>query len=175
MIRTFRRSPALLIAMLALLLSISACKSSKKAAEAARLAAEKQEQEAKRQKEEDQRKQAALENERMDAEARKQREASEKAGTPYTKLNQYFDAIANSGNATAANSSIQEALSLFKSDDTPVLIVISGTGDQKDYDRPTTIRNYLNYLKDQKKNSNKIENLQFDDSGKITEVELRKN
>ena len=40
---------------------------------------------------------------------------------------------------------------------------------------PTTIIDYLNYLKDQKKNMNKIDKLQFDNAGKITEVELRKN
>jgi hypothetical protein len=90
-------------------------------------------------------------------------------------LNQYFSAIASSGNANAANSSINEALTLFASPETPVLIVISEEGGQKDYDRPTTIREYLNYLKDQKKNMNSISNLQIDNSGKITEVELRKN
>jgi len=55
-----------------------------------------------------------------------------------------------------------------------VLIVISEENGQKDYDRPTTIRDYLNYLKDQKKNFNKISNIQFDGSGRITELELTK-
>ena len=36
-------------------------------------------------------------------------------------------------------------------------------------------RRLLNYLKDTKNNGNSISNLQFDNSGKITEVELRKN
>jgi hypothetical protein len=91
------------------------------------------------------------------------------------KLGQYFEAIASSGSLTSANTSISEALSMFASPDTPVLIVISEQNGQKDYDRPTTISAYLNYLKDQKKNANKVEKLQFDNSGKITEVELRKN
>jgi hypothetical protein len=97
------------------------------------------------------------------------------ANEPKAKLNQYFQSIAGSGNAASANGSINEALALFASPDTPVLIVISEEGSQKDYDRPTTIRQYLNYLKDTKNNSNTISDLQFDNSGKITEVELRKN
>ncbi|HZB14477.1 MAG TPA: nucleoid-structuring protein H-NS, partial [Chryseolinea sp.] len=69
---------------------------------------------------------------------------------------------------------INEALAMFASPETPVLIIIHESGGQKDYDRPTTIKNYLNYLKDQKKPADKIGNLQFDNSGKITEVELVK-
>ena len=76
---------------------------------------------------------------------------------------------------TNAINQINEALSLFASPDTPVLIVISESGGQKDYDRPTTIKNYLNYLKDQKKNINKISDVKYDGSGKITELELKKN
>lgn len=90
------------------------------------------------------------------------------------RLNQYFDAIANANNVTTANTSIDEALYLFSSPQAPVLIVISEEGGQKDYDRPTSIRSYLNYLKDQKKNNNQIAHLKMDEAGKITEVELRK-
>lgn len=90
------------------------------------------------------------------------------------RLNQYFDAIANANNVTAANTSIDEALYMFSSPQTPVMIVISEEGNQKDYDRPTSIRAYLNYLKDQKKNINQIAHLKMDEAGKITEVELRK-
>ncbi|MBI1769600.1 MAG: nucleoid-structuring protein H-NS [Bacteroidetes bacterium] len=98
-----------------------------------------------------------------------------KESTYKGRLSQYFDAIANASDAVSANTNIDEALFLFSSPQAPVLIVISEEGSQKDYDRPTTIRSYLNYLKDQKKNINRIENLKMDDSGKITEVELRKN
>jgi hypothetical protein len=90
------------------------------------------------------------------------------------RLGQYFDAIANANNVTAANTSIDEALNMFSSSQAPVLIVISEEGGQKDYDRPTSIRAYLNYLKDQKKNINQIGHLKMDESGKITEVELKK-
>lgn len=149
----------------------SGCKSKKKAMEAA--AAEKarleQEAELRRQKDEEA---------RREAEERAKREADAKAkaeaAAPRQKLEQLFGEIANSSNAASANRSISEALTLFASDETPVLIVISESGGMKDYDRPTTIKQYLEYLKDTKNNMNAISNLQFDSSGKITEVELKK-
>lgn len=163
------------ILLLFVLLVTTGCKSKKKAMEA-QAAAEraKMEQEAalKRQQEEEARKKAEADDKaRRDAEAAK----NDKASAPYSRLGQYFEAISNAGSITSANSSISEALTMFASADTPVLIVISEENGQKDYDRPTTISAYLNYLKDQKKNANKIEKLQFDSAGKITEVELRKN
>jgi hypothetical protein len=173
-----RNSPRLAIWAVAFLLCFTACKSKKKAMEAA-AAAEKarMEQEARAKKEDDERKRKAAEEEENARKAQEEaarKEAEAKASTPKARLGQYFDAIANSASTSSANSSINEALTMFTSPDTPVLIIISGTGDQKDYDRPTTIKAYLNYLKDQKKNMNKIENLQINESGKITEVELRK-
>ncbi len=90
------------------------------------------------------------------------------------RLNQYIDAIANAGSVTAANSNINEAMSMFSSPDALVLIIISKAGAEKDYDRPTTIQKYLNYVKDQKKNVNAIDNIIFDSQGKIKELELTK-
>ncbi|MCG8323532.1 MAG: hypothetical protein MI921_28815 [Cytophagales bacterium] len=90
------------------------------------------------------------------------------------RLNQYFDAIANAGSITAANRNINEALSLFSTPDALVLIIISKSGGQKDYDRPTSIKKYLEYLKDQKKNINAIDNIVYDSQGKIKELELIK-
>lgn len=173
-----RNSPRLVIWTVTLLLCFTACKSKKKAMEAA-AAAEKtrMEQEARQKKEdEDRRKREAEEeaNARRQQEEAARKEAEAKASTPKAKLGQYFDAVASSSSVASANSSINEALAMFSSPDAPVLIIISGSGDQKDYDRPTTIRNYLNYLKDQKKNINKIETLEINDAGKITAVELRK-
>jgi hypothetical protein len=165
-----RNSSKLVMVALILMIFTFSCKSKKKALEASNAAAEKarieQEATARRQQEEEQK--------RKDAEEKAKADAASKANARYTILNQYFDSVAGSENVTSANNSISEALTMFASPETPVLIVISGTGDQKDYDRPTTIQAYLNYLKDQKKNINKIENLQFDSSGKIIEVELRK-
>ena len=161
--------------LLVLMICFTGCKSKKKAAEAARAAEERarMEQEAKLRSEEEQKRKEAEETARREAEAARQREMA--ANEPKAKLNQYFESIARSGNSASANGSINEALSMFASPDTPVLIVISEESGQKDYDRPTTIRQYLNYLKDTKNNANSISNLQFDNSGKITEVELKKN
>lgn len=169
-----RNSSKVVMWLLVLMICFTGCKSKKKAAEAARAAEERAriEQEAKLRSEEEQKRKEAEEAARREAEAR-QRDMQ--ANEPKAKLNQYFESIARSGNAASANGSINEALTLFSSPDTPVLIVISEENGQKDYDRPTTIRQYLNYLKDTKNNANSISNLQFDNSGKITEVELRKN
>jgi hypothetical protein len=173
-IRNSFRAHAIML-ILVLLVSAFGCKSKKKAMEAAAAEKARMEQEAatlkKQQEAEEQRRKDAEEKARRDAEAEK----TAKGSAPYARLNQYFEAIASAGSLTSANSSISEALTLFASPDTPVLIVISESGGQKDYDRPTTIISYLNYLKDQKKNLSKVEKLQFDSSGKITEVELRKN
>jgi len=161
--------------MLVVLMAMgSGCKSKKKAQEAAEAADRKAKME----------QEAALRKQKED-EAARQREAEEKArreaeagatkkSEPYAKLEQYFNAIGSAGSVSSANSSINEALTMFTSPETPVLIVISESGGQKDYDRPTTIKDYLNYLKDQKKRADKIGTLQFDNSGKITEVELVK-
>jgi hypothetical protein len=143
-----------------------------KAQERARM---EQEQAAKlkKQKEEEARMREAEEQAKREAELRR-KESEANTMTPKAKLNQYFAAIANSGNTSSANSSINEALTLFASPETPVLIVISEYDGKKDYDRPTTIKDYLNYLKDQKKNSNMISDIKTDNSGKITELELKK-
>jgi hypothetical protein len=169
-----RNSSRLLLSGLIILLIAlgSGCKSKKKAMEAADKKNEKAylEQQAaleKKKKEEEQARLEAEERARRDAEAAKNVE-------PKQKLGGYFAAIANSGNTASSNTSINEALTMFASPQTPVLIVISEYNGQKDYDRPTTIVDYLNYLKDQKKNMNTISNIQYDASGKITELELTK-
>lgn len=160
--------------LLVLMICFTGCKSKKKAAEAARAAEERAriEQEAKLRSDEEQKRKDAEEAARREADARQR---NMEANEPRAKLNQYFESIAGSNNVASANSSINEALTLFASPETPVLIVVSEENGQKDYDRPTTIRQYLNYLKDTKTNSNTISNVQFDNSGKITEVELKKN
>lgn len=169
-----RNSSKVVMWILVLMIAFTGCKSKKKAAEAARAAEERarMEQEANLRKEEERKKKEAEDAARAEAERRQQEML---ANAPKAKLNQYFQSISSSNNAASANASINEALTLFASPDTPVLIVISEENGQKDYDRPTTIRQYLNYLKDTKNNANSISNLQFDGSGKITEVELKKN
>lgn len=86
----------------------------------------------------------------------------------------YFEAIANAPSTTSANSSIKEALTMFASPMAPVLIAIYYGPDDVDYDEPTTIDKYLNYIKDQKKNVNQINDMTTNGAGKITELELIK-
>jgi hypothetical protein len=108
-----------------------------------------------------------LEEKRKAEEAAKREQAS-------TSLATYFSSIASSASSSEANMIVNQALKLFASPDTPVLIIISKTADGVDYDRPTTILNYLNYLKDTKNNINVVENVKYDANGKITELELMK-
>lgn len=89
-----------------------------------------------------------------------------------SRLSNYFNQIAQASTASAANQLIDQAMGMFASSDVPVLIIINKSGSLVDYDKPTDIRKYLNYLKDQDKNINDIENLVFNDNGKIAEVEL---
>ena len=89
-------------------------------------------------------------------------------------LTSYFASIAKAASVPEANMKIAEALKMFSSPETPVLIIISKENDVVDYDRPTTIKDYLNYLKDTKNNINKVDKITFDNNGKIKELELLK-
>jgi hypothetical protein len=112
--------------------------------------------------------------ERAEALAREREEALKRESNSPKGLGEYFDLIAKSTNLATTNRYIGEAMQLFASEDAPVLIIISRSGDIVDYDRPTTIKKYLEYLKDQKVVRNEIENVVYDANGKITELELIK-
>ncbi|XOV94774.1 MAG: nucleoid-structuring protein H-NS [Bacteroidota bacterium] len=88
------------------------------------------------------------------------------------KLESYFSSIANAPSLTSANNSIQEAQAMFNSGDAPVLIIFYASGGKAEYDEPTTINKYLNYLKDTKKSINRVEDFTLDSSGKIKELVL---
>lgn len=92
-----------------------------------------------------------------------------------TRLENIFNEVASARSDSDANYRIREALSMFASPQTPVLIIISREGSQIDYDEPTTIEKYLQYLKDTNSQPAAVENLAFDANGKIKEVELIKN
>lgn len=88
-----------------------------------------------------------------------------------------FDNIVNfakNGNINGANAEIQKALTQFESPQTPVLIIIAIEGTIIDYDKPTTIEAYLNYLKDQKINRNAIKEVEKNALGKIKLLTLIK-
>lgn len=177
------------LTLLALIIGFGAfgCKSSKKAVEASvsdqdkakmeqQAALDRQKREAEEARWREAEAKAKREAEQLEAEKRAaELKAKSETATETVKLNNYFSSIANSSNVTVANKSINEALNMFESPSTPVLIVISETGGLKDYDRPTTIEKYLNYLKDQRKNINEISSMQVNASGKITRLELTKN
>lgn len=91
-----------------------------------------------------------------------------------SKLENYFSSIANANSVQSANSTIQETLGMFSNQNIPVLIVIHEENGVKDYDEPTTINLYLNYLKDTRKNLNFISDIRLDGSGKVSELELRR-
>ncbi len=90
------------------------------------------------------------------------------------RLENYFNSVATAGSTSMANQSIQETLAMFSNQETPVLIVIHEENGIKDYDEPTTIKKYLEYLKDTKKNLNYISDIRLDANGKVSELELRR-
>lgn len=90
-------------------------------------------------------------------------------------INAHFISVAQAANVTESNLRIQQTLTYYASPDVPVLLIIEVYGNnQKDYDRPTTIGHYLNYLKDVKNYNRQIESIKFDVNHKIIEIELIK-
>jgi hypothetical protein len=53
-------------------------------------------------------------------------------------------------------------------------VISTSANGSKDYDRPTTIRKYLDYIKDQRRYEMQAELLKLDEQGKIKELELIK-
>ena len=113
---------------------------------------------------------------RLEMEAKRLAEEEKlRTETASLTIHDYFHSIANASSVSEANMFINEAIKLFSSPDAPVLIIISQEGDIIDYDRPTTILNYLNYLKDTRNNINKVERAAYNEQGLIKELELIKN
>ncbi|MDR0363782.1 MAG: hypothetical protein LBH92_01995 [Bacteroidales bacterium] len=93
-------------------------------------------------------------------------------------MDAYFNqvvALAKTGNVETTNMKIKDILKFFTSPDAPLLIIVYKDNDIVDYDKPTTIGTYLNYLKDQKTNNNTTHSIERDNYGKIKLVELLKN
>lgn len=114
------------------------------------------------------------EKEEADAQAASQAQAQAQLEANVPRVSSAFAGIANAATRGEANNRIQEALSMFASPAVPVLIVISETDGMVDYDKPTTIEKYLNYLKDTGNDANTVKNLELDSNGKIVELELVK-
>lgn len=90
------------------------------------------------------------------------------------KLNNYFAAIAGASSTSTANSNIQEALRLFDDGGAPVLIIIYAADGTEDYDEPTDITKYLNYIKDTGNNVHRVKEVVKAPNGKIKELVLVK-
>ncbi len=135
----------------------SSKKAKAKAAEEARIAKEKEER---------------IKREEADRKRREEDEKQRALRAPIQKIEDYFRKVSTASNVENANAAIDQAMNMFSSPDAPVLIVIKKTGDIIDYDRPTSARQYFDYLKDQKKTFNKVDKLEFDEKGKIKEMIL---
>ena len=94
-------------------------------------------------------------------------------------LDKYFEeviALSKSGNIERTNMKIKDILKFFTGPEADLLIIVyRENGQPIDYDKPTTIGAYLNYLKDQKVNHNTTYSIERDETGKIKLVELLKN
>ena len=119
-------------------------------------------------------KKLARERAQKDEEERRAAEEREKANAADVVLGRNFNSIANAGSVSQANRVINETLGMFESPNTPVLIIIKQNAGFNDYDRPTTIEKYLNYVKDQKKATEKVHEIKYNSNGKINEIELIK-
>ena len=119
-------------------------------------------------------KKLARERAQREEEERRAAEERERANSADAVLGRNFTNIANAGSASQANRVINETLNMFESPNVPVLIIIKQNAGFNDYDRPTTIEKYLNYVKDQKKATEKVFSIKYNDNGKINELELIK-
>ncbi|MFT6827144.1 MAG: hypothetical protein ACI9Z3_001458 [Roseivirga sp.] len=90
------------------------------------------------------------------------------------RLSSYFSQIANASSVNVANNNIREALGMFSTGDAPVLVIFYAANGTEDFDEPTTISKYLNYLKDVKLNPHKVKEMITDDQGRIKELVLVK-
>lgn len=111
------------------------------------------------------------EEERLKLEEEKRAEV---AASKYQEIDNQLNVLANLTAVSSANEHINTLLQQFATPDIPVLIIISNAGGFNDYDRPTTISMFLNYIKDKKQYSYKVDAVKRDGLGKITELELIK-
>ena len=119
-------------------------------------------------------KKLARERAQKDEAERRAAEERKKANAADAVLGRNFNSIANAGSTSQANRVINETLGMFESPNVPVLIIIKQNAGFNDYDRPTTIEKYLNYVKDQKKAAEKVYEIKYNANGKINELELIK-
>ncbi len=79
-------------------------------------------------------------------------------------------------NTAKGVDNFNKVLSLCSYSEIPVLTVIFNKNKKKkDFDRPTSLKRYLEYLKDTKNYNVKVNDIFTDESGKITKIELIKD
>ena len=105
---------------------------------------------------------------------REEEERKKNAESKYQSIDNQLSGIALSQSIEVANNQIETVLNEFSTPDVPVLIIISNAGGFNDYDRPTTISKFLNYLKDKQQYNYKVYMVKRDALGKIIELELIK-
>ena len=119
-------------------------------------------------------KKLARERAQKEEEDRRNIQEQEQSQSTNATLERNFSSIAHAGSISQANRTINETLGMFESANVPVLIIIKQNAGFNDYDRPTTIEKYLNYVKDQKKATEKVFEIKYNNNGKINELELIK-
>ncbi|NMM49273.1 hypothetical protein [Marinigracilibium pacificum] len=95
----------------------------------------------------------------------------------YTKVKKDFNELAELSKTfyyDKINDKIDEIFSYYESKNTPVLTVVSFSGERPIFDRPMTIDQYLNYLKDKKVFNLSIYEITVNKDGKITKLVLSK-
>jgi len=119
-------------------------------------------------------KKLARERAQKEEEDRRNIQEQEQSQSTNATLERNFSSIAHAGSISQANRTINETLGMFESANVPVLIIIKQNAGFNDYDRPSTIEKYLNYVKDQKKATEKVFEIKYNSNGKINELELIK-
>lgn len=89
-----------------------------------------------------------------------------------SQLEENFDKIMNASSYAEADAVIKETLEKFENPEAPVLIILYRQGTDVDYDKPTNIKDYLNYLKLQKKSNADIDQIFLNTDGKIKSLDL---
>jgi len=89
-----------------------------------------------------------------------------------TTLEENFAKIMNASSYAEADAVIKETLEKFENPEAPVLIILYRQGEDVDYDKPTNIKDYLNYLKLQKKSNADIDQIFLNSNGKIKSLDL---
>ncbi len=96
------------------------------------------------------------------------------SGTIRQDLENYFNEFSKLSldDEEKRESYLSKGLSWFQDASTPVLIIVNEVNGKKIYDKPTTIEQYLDYLKHTRQSPHTINNFELNEAGRITKLEL---